>query len=215
VTKQSLSFLKENTLRKVILMIGVSLDGFNDEEAAPQEASERPSAHEGRRDDATEDEWQDELEVESTVDTVFLGRRTYQGWRTYWPSVATDPSASKNERQFAHWIVQTSKLVFSQTLETVDWHNTRLMTGQIAEGIARLKQQPGQNLLLFGGPGLARTFMQANLIDEYRIKFHPMISGRGQPLWQEMTNRIPLQLQTTKVFTSGVVLHVYQACNGG
>ncbi len=202
-------------MRKVILMIGVSLDGFNDEpdgEAEPQGEMERPIEHEDGWDDPNEeDEWKDHNEVLNTVDTVFLGRRTYQIWRTFWPSMATNPSASKHESDFAHWIEKTPKLVFSKTLETVDWNNTRLIKGQIAEEIAQLKQLPGKNLLLFGGPGIARTFMQAGLIDEYRIKFHPMLSGRGQPLWQEMTDRIPLKLMTTKVFASGVVLHVYQA----
>jgi len=205
-------------LRKVILMIGASLDGFNDEsdgEAEPQGEMKRPIEHEDGWDDPNQaDEWKDHDEVLSTVDTVLLGRTTYELWRSFWPSMATNPSASRHERDFAHWIEKTPKLVFSRTLETVDWQNTRLIKGQIAEEIARLKQQPGKNLLLFGGPGIARTFMQSDLIDEYRIKFHPMISGRGQPLWQEMKERIPLKLITAKVLDANIVLHVYQARRG-
>ena len=193
-------------MRKVIFMIDTSLDGFigeTDPEVEPVEERDGPME--------SEEEWEDLNDLLSQVDTVLLGRTTYQLFAEFWPTAATDPERSKNEVDFAHWIEKTPKIVFSKTLETVEWSNTRLIKEQIAEEITNLKQQPGKHLLLFGGPTIAQTFMQLGLIDEYRLRIHPAVSGHGKLLWRDIKDSIPLKLIATRAFSSGTILLSYQS----
>jgi dihydrofolate reductase len=76
------------------------------------------------------------------------------------------------------------KVVFSKTLKMVEWNNTRLIKDNIAEEISKLKQQPGKDLVIFGSPGLAQTFIQLDLIDEYRLTVNPVVLGSGIPLFK-------------------------------
>lgn len=137
----------------------------------------------------------------STRGAILLGRVTYQIWTNYWPS-ATGSIADK--------IKNLPKIVFSRTLQKVEWGNTTLIKDNIAEEIQKLKRQPGKNLLLQGGAGLAQTFMQLGLIDEYQLLVYPVILGSGKPLFKDLQNRIKLKLLEAKTFTSGVVLLRYQ-----
>lgn len=98
-----------------------------------------------------------------------------------------------------------SKIVFSKSLEKVEWNNTRLIRDNIAEEISKLKHQPGKNLVIFGSPGLAQTFMQLDLIDEYRLTVNPVVLGSGKPLFRDIKDRTNLKLLETKPFNSGVV----------
>jgi dihydrofolate reductase len=192
---------KENKMRKVILFMHVSLDGFI---AGPN----------GELDwTVTDDEMNDDLlpDLPRTVDTALLGRVAYQDLANYWPSAATNPSSSKGEIAFAHWIDKAPKIVFSKTLEKVEWQNSRIVKGNIAEEIATLKQQEGQDLVLFGGVGIAQTFMQHGFIDEYRLVVHPVLLGSGKSLFQDIKNRIHLKLVNTKAFRSGAILLHYQS----
>lgn len=105
----------------------------------------------------------------TSIDAILLGRVTYQLFADYWPS-STDPEA--------RGMNELPKIVFSRTLEKVEWKNSRLVKGNIAEEIARLKQQPGKDLALFGSADLASTFMRLGLIDEYRVFVNPVGPGR-------------------------------------
>jgi dihydrofolate reductase len=181
-------------MRKVILSIQVTLDGF----------IEGPK---GELDWMVMDEelWEYVNDLLSTVDTTLFGRVAYQGFANYWPAAATNPLSPKNEIDFAHWIEKTPKIVFSKTLEKLEWKNSRLVKGNIVEEVAKMKQQPGKDLLMFGGAGIASTFMKLDLIDEYRIKVHPIILGKGIPLFKGIKDRMNLKLLKSKTFDSGVV----------
>jgi dihydrofolate reductase len=85
------------------------------------------------------------------------------------------------------------------------WKNTRIVKGSIAEEIANLKQQSGSNLLLFGGASIAQTLVKLSLIDDFRLLINPVVLGNGKPLFQDITDRIPLRLVHDKKFRSGVV----------
>jgi len=186
-------------MRKVILQMLVSLDGI----------IEGPN---GELDWFIFDEemWKDVNDLLSTVDTALFGRVAYQAFANYWPSVATNPSSPKSEIDFAHWIENTPKIVFSKTLEKVEWKNSRLVKENIAEEVSKMKQQPGKDLLIFGGAGIAQTFMKLGLIDEYRIRVHPIVLGRGIPLFKDLNDKHKLKLIKTKTFNSGVLSLVYQ-----
>lgn len=140
-----------------------------------------------------------------SVDTILLGRVTYQIWEKYWPAAATNPASTKNDIEFSRYADETQKIVFSRTLENADWKNTRLVRENIAEEVLKLKQQPGKNLVVAGGAGIAQTFMKLGLIDEYRIIVHPVVLGFGKPLFKDLRDRIRLKLVGAKTFASGAV----------
>jgi dihydrofolate reductase len=102
------------------------------------------------------------------------------------------------------------KIVFSRTLASAEWNNTRLVTGNVAEEISNLKQQPGKDWLLFGSADLASTLTNLGLIDEYRVMVNPVVLGGGRPLFKGIKDRLYLKLVSTKVFRSGNVLLCYQ-----
>jgi dihydrofolate reductase len=188
-------------MRKVILFMHVSLDGFvcgpngeqdwmtmNDDEMGKYLASD----------------------LMATVDTMLIGRVLYQGFASFWPTVATDPAHPKELIDFANWMENTPKIVFSKTLQTVEWKNSRLAQHDLANEIAHLKQQPGGDIVVFGGASLVAALTESNLVDEYQIKLEPIVLGVGKPLFRHVEDRIKLTLVKSKAFDSGVVGLYYQ-----
>lgn len=137
----------------------------------------------------------------SSIDTILLGRVTYQGFADYWPSSTDAEAPMMNE---------LPKIVFSRTLEKVEWKNSRLVKGNLAEEVARSKQQPGKDLAMFGSADLAATFMRLGLIDEYRIFVNPVVLGGGTPMFKDIKDRAALKLSKTQTLSSGVVILYYQ-----
>lgn len=149
-------------------------------------------------------------DILSTADTVIWGRGTYQVMHAYWPSVPANPSATQHERDHAEWIEQTTKIVFSTTLEKVEWNNSRLVKGAVEEEINNLKQQPGKDMVVLGSPRFAHHLMQLDLIDEYKITVSPVLIGSGLPLFQGIRNKTNVKLIENKTFNSGAIGLVYQ-----
>ncbi|RAI88541.1 dihydrofolate reductase [Paenibacillus pabuli] len=188
-------------MRKLVLFLHASLDGFVE---GPEGAMDIGwVAYDA-------DLERHAKEILSTADTVLWGRGTYQMMHSYWPSVPSNPSASEHERNHAEWIEKTAKIVFSTTLDTVDWNNSRLMKENIEEEINNLKQQPGNDMVILGSPRFAHHLMQLDLIDEYKITVSPVLIGKGLPLFQGITEKINLKLIENKTFDSGAIGLVYQ-----
>lgn len=188
-------------MRTVISLMHVSLDGFT---AGPN----------GELDWAIVDEeaYKDVADLLRTVDTALYGRVTYQMMEGYWPTVPANPASTKDELQHAHWVENIDKIVFSRTLETVEWNNTRLVRENTADEIVRLKQQPGKDLMIFGSPSIVHTLARQGLIDEYRINVNPVVLGGGIPLFKDLKERMHLKLLGSRVFQSGVIgLHYRKA----
>lgn len=139
-------------------------------------------------------------EMLKSIDAILLGRRTYQLFADYWPS-ATGPDADR--------LNELPKIVFSRTLEKVEWKNSRLVKENVAEEVARLKRQPGQDIALFGSADLASTFLLLGLIDEYRIFVTPVILGGGTPMFKVIKDRIALKLLKAMTWSSGIVALYY------
>ncbi|MGI8689846.1 MAG: dihydrofolate reductase family protein [Thermomicrobiales bacterium] len=135
-------------------------------------------------------------------DALLLGRVTYQGFAAAWPSMT-------GTGEFGEKMNTMHKYVASTTLEEVAW-NARLITGDVAEAVINLKQQPGQDVLVAGSGVLVHTLMQHDLIDEYRFMVHPIILGSGKRLFREGSDTKTLKLVETKTFSSGVVVLTYQ-----
>jgi len=141
--------------------------------------------------------------------SAFLyGRRMYELMVDYWPTAQTDPSATPAMLEFARIWRDTPKIVFSGTLERVDW-NGRLVREDAAGEVARLKAQPGFDMEV-GGPTLAATLIRAGLIDEYRLFVNPVVLGAGTPFFPLLEDRIGLRLLETRTFGSGVVYLRYE-----
>jgi dihydrofolate reductase len=133
---------------------------------------------------------------------LLLGRVTYEGFAAAWP-------AMRNE--YADKMNGLPKFVVSTTLKNVAWNNSQVIRGNIPEEVARLKQQPGQDILIFGSVKLVNALMPHDLIDEYRLMVHPIVLGSGRRLFEgEAPDALRLRLSDTKTFPSGVVVLAYE-----
>ena len=135
-------------------------------------------------------------------DTILLGRVTYQEWAPYWPTSTDEPYASH--------INNTPKYVVSTTLNKVEWQNSTLIKGNLAEAITRLKQQPGKNIGVAGSPTLVRSLLQNDLLDELTLMVHPVVVGSGKRLFKEGDNLKRLKLIDSQTTRTGVVILTYQ-----
>lgn len=150
------------------------------------------------------------IDLLNSVDTILFGRVTYQMMAAYWPT----PAAIADDPIVAERMNNLPKIVFSPTLEKVEWQNSRLVTGNIAEIVAKLKQQPGKDMVIFGSSDLAVAFTKLGLIDEYRIIVNPVVLGSGKTLFKGFNDRLKLKLIETKTFSSGTVLLRYHPDKG-
>ena len=113
------------------------------------------------------------------ADAMLLGRVTYQEFAAYWPGVSSE------DQPFADYMNNTPKYVVSTTLDTVEWNNSTLIKGNVAEEIARLKQQPGKNIGITGSVTLVQSLLQEDLLDELGLMIHPVVVGAGRRLFKE------------------------------
>ena len=143
----------------------------------------------------------------NTVDTLLFGRVTYEGMASYWPT----PTAVENDPVVAGKMNSYPKIVFSMTLSSVQWENTRLIKENFVEEVLKLKKQPGKDLIIFGSSDLAVTFIEHGLIDEYRIMVNPVVLGGGKSLFKGLRNKLQLKLLKTKTFNSGNILLYYES----
>jgi len=139
------------------------------------------------------------------LDTLLFGRVTYQLMASYWPT----PVAIESDPIVAAKMNEIPKVVFSRTLDSVDWSHSRLAKNAEAE-ISNLKQQPGKDMAIFGSANLAASLIPAGLIDEFRIILNPVVLGKGTPLFQGVNDKLNLKLLRTKTFHNGNILLYYQ-----
>jgi dihydrofolate reductase len=144
----------------------------------------------------------DELEMS---DALLLGRRTYEGFSRAWPTM-------EGTGDFGVKMNTMPKYVVSSTLQKVDWTGSRLVKGDVAAEIGKLKQQPGNDLLLSGSGQLFNAMMQADLIDLYRFMVHPIVLGQGRRLFADeaRAEQRELKLVDTKTFGKGIVVVEYE-----
>lgn len=138
---------------------------------------------------------------------LLLGRNTYESFVAAWPSRAGDPFADK--------INGMPKYVASTTLEELDWENATLIEGDVPDAVAKLKEEPGQDLLIYGCRELMHSLLERDLIDEYRIWVHPVVVGSGRRLFKDGVDGFKLTLTDTKVLPSGVAIHTYESATTG
>lgn len=135
-------------------------------------------------------------------DAILLGRTTYQEWEGYWPTSKDEPYASH--------INNTPKYVFSYTLDRVEWGNSMLVKGPLADEVTRLKQQPGKHIGVAGSPSIVRSLLQDNLLDELTLMIHPVVVGKGKRLFNDVGDLKRLKLVDSKITSTGVAILTYR-----
>jgi len=142
----------------------------------------------------------EELSIEQlkSADYLVFGRVTYEGMAAYW---------TKAEGEVAKLMNSIPKIVFSKTLKSADWNNTRIINENASDEIQKLKEQNGKDMYVFGSANLSETLINDNLFDEYRIGIAPVILGSGRPLFRQgiASNNLSL-VSTRQLLTGGVVL---------
>jgi dihydrofolate reductase len=134
---------------------------------------------------------------------LLLGRRTYEDFAAFWPNQEDNP--------FTEVLNNIQKYVASTTMEEpLPWSNSTLLKGDAAEAVARLKEQPGEDLVVLGSGELVQSLMRRNLVDEYLLTIHPLILGSGRRLFTDGGASVALRLVDTKTTTTGVVIAIYQ-----
>jgi dihydrofolate reductase len=181
-------------MRKLIFFMLTSLDGY----------------FEGPESDINwhnVDEEFNEFAIEQldSVDMLLFGRVTYEMMASYWPT----PQAIKDDPGVAGKMNSLPKIVFSKTLSTAAWQNTRLIKDNFSAETSRLKQQPGKDMIIFGSSDLAVSLIEYNLVDEFRIMVNPVVLGGGKTLFHGVQNKLELKLLKTRQFKSGNVLLYY------
>ena len=183
-------------MRKIILMMQVSLDGFI--EGPGRDISWH------RVDDELHRHFNEELR---TMGAFLSGRVTYELMADFWPTADQDPASAAPMVEFAGIWRDMPKIVYSRTLDSAGW-KTAVVRDVVVEDVNKLKQQPGGDLAL-GGADLATGFRRLGLVDEHRIYVHPVLIGRGKALFQPVDAADDLRLLETRTFGNGVVLLRY------
>jgi len=179
-------------MRNVIASLFISLDGVTEE----------PSNWQFEFDDDMMAAITAEI---AGIDTILLGRVTYDYWRSHWPTSTDEP--------FASHINNTPKVVVSTTLDKVEWgqwDKITLIKDNLAEELAKLKQQPGKGIGVAGSPTLVRSLLQSDLLDTLRLWVHPVVAGSGKRLFGDDDDLKRLKLVDSKVTSSGCAILTYE-----
>ena len=188
---------KASAMRKIVLMISVSIDGFFE---GPNREIDWHLV-----DDELHSHFNDQL---AAMGGFIDGRVTYELMAEFWPTADEDPANAGPMAEFARIWREMPKFVYSTTLQKAEW-NTTIVRELVADDVRQLTSQPGGDLAL-GGADLSESFRKLDLIDEYWLYIHPIVLGRGRPLFRPTDAQLNLQLVETRVFSNGVVLLRYQ-----
>ena len=179
-------------MRKLILKMSMSLDGFvsgpNGEEdwMAPSRSEDGAA-------------WV--LETLSQAGVHAVGSRSFRLWAGYWPTSTHPMAAPMND---------IPKVVFSKTLNSATWAETRIAGGPLEEEIESIKARPGGYVIAYGGARFARALIRGGLVDEYRLNIQPAALGTGMPIFTELREPLKLELVEARAFAGGNVGHVYK-----
>ena len=180
-------------MRRIIAALQTSVDGFIE---GPNGELDWAMAED-------EETWIDMNETLSLVDTFILGRGMYPAYEQYWLALLANPTGTKNENAYARHADKIPHIVLSKTLDKVAWKVTRIV--RTVEEIRKMKQQPGKDMLTFGGATLVSSLMNLGLIDEFRLMVNPIILGGGKALFKDVKERQSLKLIRAKPLKSGKV----------
>jgi dihydrofolate reductase len=134
-------------------------------------------------------------------EALLLGRKTYEGFAAAWPTV---------EGEFADMFNSMPKYVISSTLENPEWNNSTVLKGDVAQEVAKLKQDLDGDIVVHGSAQLVQALLENDLVDEIRVMLFPVVLGTGKRLFGETSDKKPLRLTDSKIVSNGVVILTYQ-----
>jgi dihydrofolate reductase len=177
-------------MRNVVLIMTASIDGF----------VVAPTGHAGGLPEPDElKRWK--LNRIRRAGTHIMGRVTYEEMAGFWPTSTDDYAAPMNE---------IPKVVFSKTLDEAPWPESSIARGDLADEIAALKNQPGGEIIAWGGAGFAQALSRAGLIDEYAIVVQPVAYGDGKPIFRDLPDALHFRPVAVTTFPTGTLLHVFE-----
>jgi dihydrofolate reductase len=196
-------------MRKLVVGTFLTLDGVMQAPGGPNEDREGGFRHGGWLVPYFDEKFGEIMtEWTNRADAFLLGRKTYEMFAASWPK-STDPAD-----EIATALNTRPKFVASRTLDKVDWNNSHLLKGDVAEEIAKLKVQEGGEIQIHGSGNLLQTLLSHNLIDTFRLWQFPVVVGAGKRLFGEGTIPVSFRLVDTQQTATGALLHVYERVGG-
>jgi dihydrofolate reductase len=192
------------SMRRAVVVEYVSLDGVVQAPGYHGEDPEGGFEHGGWTGPFMDDHRKYLSEVLPATGAFLLGRRTYEIFAAYWPTVTND------EDEIARALNSLPKYVASTTLTDAEWDGTTLIKSDVAEEVARLKEQRGKDILIVGSSGLAQTLIQHDLVDEYQLWLHPVVLGSGKRFFRDGGLAKNLKLVDSRTTASGLVILTYE-----
>jgi len=191
-------------MRRIVATISLTLDGVMQAPGRPDEDRRSGFEHGGWANG-----YQDGVMMQAMGEglsqgaDLLFGRRTYEDFYSVWPKRTDNP--------FTPVLNASTKLVASRTLnEPLPWQNSKLLSGEAAQTVARLKQEAGKDLVVLGCGDLMQTLMRERLVDSYVLLIHPLVLGRGRRLFGDGLERAALRLVKSVTTTTGVVIGTYE-----
>lgn len=192
-------------MRKLILEEWVSLDGYVSDQNGQLDFFTNLSPEENKYSDA------EQLKFLDTIDTILLGRKTYELFVDFWPGATTDIEV------IADKLNEIDKVVISNTITKAawgKWKEAEVIGGEAVPAIKRLKSLPGKDIVLWGSITLAQSLLKENLIDEYHLQLCPVLTGGGRSLFPQPMNFTRLELYESRRYNTGVVFLNYKPASG-
>jgi dihydrofolate reductase len=183
-------------MRKLVVFNTVTLDGY-----FVDSKGDMSWAHKN------DDEWNAFVgENASGSGMLVFGRITYELMASYWPT----PMALQNSPVVAKGMNAMPKIVFSRTLDSASWSNTKLLKGDLATEVRKLKQEPGPDMVILGSGTIVSQLAQQNLIDEYQIALSPSVLGQGRTMFEGVKQKLNFKLTNSRAFRNGNIFLCYQ-----
>ncbi len=191
-----------NLTRKITVNMYMTLDGYGEFPKYPGSDVQSEEPGEGFT-----EMW---INLYDSVDTILFGRRSYEGHAAVHSESARKASDPKYLFEFSRFLDRSQKIVLSHFLKKTEWQNSRIMKGNVNRIVARLKREPGKDIIVDGGPSLVQEFMQRGLADDYEIMVWPVILGRGKHYWGSMLKQQTLRLLSVKHLKHGELMLHYE-----
>jgi len=155
------------------------------------------------------------IELMTPATTVLLGRKNYQGFGSYWPTVAEDQSADRRDRAFSQWLNAVEKVVFSSTLKEATWKNSRIVDADPATIVEELKQQQGGDILVLASSTIIKRLLQTDSLDRLSITLCPEVAGGGARFFEDNLPSSSWRLRQSKVTESSALCLIYDRVRKG
>jgi dihydrofolate reductase len=190
-------------MRPLVVNTFVTLDGVMQAPGGPEEDPTGDFTHGGW----SAGYWDEAMgarmgELMDAPFDLLLGRKTYEIFAAHWPHVPDEP--------YAEQLNSARKYVASRTLDRVEWNNSTLLEGDVADAVARIKQEEGPEIQVHGSSDLIQTLLEHNLIDEFRLMIFPVVLGTGKRIFGDSTAPAGLELTDSATSSTGVVMATYK-----